>query len=131
MNIEKNSLNPDSFLDYSVFCYNHGDMVKALDYIKTAMKLSDKPKYKKYYGKYLLCLNKGDEALTVFKDILRSESSPIQSSHINYITYYHLAMAYCLISDFENAVSSLDKALSLRDDDEASMYCLNDILITE
>ena len=131
MNIEKNSLNPDSFLDYSVFCYNHGDMIKALDYIKTAMSLSNKPKYKKYYGKYLLCLNKGDEALSVFKDILRSESSPIQGSHISYISYYHLAMAYCLTSDYDNAVTALDKALSLRDDDETSMYCLNDILITE
>ena len=131
MNIEKNSLNPDSFLDYSIFCFNNGDMAKAVDYVKTSLKLSNKIKYKKYYGKYLLFLNKSDDALEVFKDILHTQTSLAENSHLNYINYFNLAMAYYLVSDYDAALISLDKAIALRDDDEIAVFYQNNILINK
>jgi tetratricopeptide (TPR) repeat protein len=81
------------------------------------------PKYQRYYGKYLLFINKGDEALEVFKKL------SLNSSEVNYLTYYHLGYSYYLLSDYDNAKYSFNKALALRDDDETTGFFLNQLLI--
>lgn len=124
-NVENNSLNPDSYLEYSIFCFNNGMIIKSIDNIKTAVKISDKAVYKKYYAKYLLFMNRGDEALKLYKEILKNEGE------INYLSYYHLAYCYYLLSDFDNAKLSIKRATGLRDDDETSSYFLNYLLINK
>lgn len=121
MNIENNSLNPESYFQYSVFNFKNSDFSKAVENINTANKIKTTLKYKKYYGKYQLFLNKGDESLKTFKDILKS-------GEVDYLNYYHLAYSYYLISDYNQAKTSLMKAIGLRDDDEASSFFLNQIL---
>ncbi|HQJ05685.1 MAG TPA: tetratricopeptide repeat protein, partial [Spirochaetota bacterium] len=118
-NVENNSLNPDSYLEYSIFCFNNGMIIKAIDNVKTAVTISDKSIYKKYYAKYLLFMNRGDEALKLFKEILKNEGE------VNYLSYYHLAYCYYLLSDFDNAKLSIKRATGLRGDDETSQYFLN------
>jgi tetratricopeptide (TPR) repeat protein len=120
MNIEANSLNPDSHFMYSVFCFKKNDLKKAVELIKTAINIKNRLNYRRYYGKYLLYLNQGDESLSVFKDILKDD--------VSYINYFHLAYSYYLISDYKQAVTSLRKAVNLRDDDEASGFLLNQVL---
>ena len=122
MNIQRNSLNPDSYFYYSLFNFKNKNILKAIENIKTAMNIKDKLKYKKYYGKYLLFVNQGNEAVKVFKDIIRSEKN-------NYLNHYFLAVAYYMVSDIESAIRSLKIALNLRDDDEVSEYFLNNIFI--
>jgi len=124
-NVENNSLNPDSYLEYSIFCFNNGMIIKAIDNVKTAVTISDKSIYKKYYAKYLLFMNRGDEALKLFKEILKNEGE------VNYLSYYHLAYCYYLLSDFDNAKLSIKRATGLRGDDETSQYFLNYLLINK
>jgi tetratricopeptide (TPR) repeat protein len=121
-NIEKNSLNPDSFFYYSIFNYKNNRASDAINNILTAISIKPKTLYKKYYGKYLLYLNKGDEALSNFREILKNEKN-------NYITFYYLAYCYNMISDYDKAVESLKRVMNLREDDELSLYYLNSILI--
>ncbi len=125
MNIERNSLNPESYSQYSIYNFNNNDILNAVDNIQMALKISDKVKYKKLYAKYLLFLNRGDEAIALYKEILSKEGE------INYLNYYHLAVAYYLINDYEKAINSLKKALALRSDDEVSLYFLSNILINK
>ena len=122
LNIEKNSLNPDTYFYYSIYNFKNSKIYKAIQNIQTALEIADKIKYKKYYGKYLLFLNRGDDALQTFQQIIKKEKN-------NYLIYYYLASAYYIISDFESAVESLKKAIHLREDDEVSSYFLNSILI--
>jgi len=124
-NVENNSLNPDSYLEYSIFCFNNGMIIKAIENIETAVKISEKSIYKKYYAKYLLFMNRGDEALKLYKEILKNEGE------VNYLSYYHLAYCYYLLSDFDNAKLSIKRATGLREDDEASQYFLNYLLINK
>ncbi|HOV13638.1 MAG TPA: tetratricopeptide repeat protein, partial [Spirochaetota bacterium] len=124
MNIENNSLNPESYFLYSVFNFNNGNITKAVDNVLTAIKIKDTPKYKKYYANYQLFLNKGDNALKVFRELLKDGEN-------NFLNYYHLGFSYYLISDFENAKSSFNKTLGLREDDEISSYFLNQLLINK
>jgi len=125
MNIERNSLNPESYSQYSIYKFNNNDILGAVDNIEMALKISDKIKYKKLYAKYLLFLNRGDEALSLYKEILSKEGE------INYLNYYHLAIAYYILNDYEKAINSLKKALGLRDDDEISLYFLSTILVNK
>ncbi|OHD19765.1 MAG: hypothetical protein A2086_10440 [Spirochaetes bacterium GWD1_27_9] len=124
MNVENNSLNPESYFLYSVFCFKNNNISKAIDNVNIAIKIKDTLKYQKYYGKYTLFLNQGDLALKIFKELL-------QKSDINYLNYYHLGYAYYLISDFNNAKTALTKSLGLREDDEVTSYFLNQILINK
>ena len=123
MNIENNSLNPDSHFLYSIFCFKRNNIAKAIDLIKTAISIKNKLNYRRYYGKYLLYLNRGDESLAVFRDILKDD--------VSFINYYHLAYSYFLISDYDQSVISLKKSVNLRDDDEISGFLLNQILINK
>ena len=122
MNIQRNSLNPDSYFYYSLFNFDKKDIQKAIENIKTALNIKEKLKYKKYYGKYLLFTKKGNEAVEVFKEIIKIEKN-------NYLNHYFLAVAYYMISDVEGAIRSLKIALNFRDDDEVSEYFLNNIFI--
>lgn len=124
MNIENNSLNPDSYFYFSIYKFNNNNIQEAVDNIKTAISLSEKLIYKKYYGKYLLFLNKGDKALEIFREIVKKESN-------NHINYYYLANAYYLISNYNKTVESLLKALDIREDDEISSYFLNYVLVNK
>lgn len=125
MNIERNSLNPESYKEYSIYKFNNNDIIGAVDNIETSLKISNKIKYKKLYAKYLLFLNRGDEALSLYREILSKEGE------INYLNYYHLAIAYYLINDYEKAINSLKKSLGLRDDDEISLYFLSNIVVNK
>ncbi len=121
-NIEANSTNPEVFFNYSIFNFNNGNMPRAIDNIKLAISIKDIPKYQKFYGKYLLFINKGDDALKVFKKLSLN-------SEVDYLTYYHLGYSYYLLSDYDNAKYSFNKALALRDDDETTGFFLNQLLI--
>jgi tetratricopeptide (TPR) repeat protein len=123
MNVESNSLNPDSHYQYSIFCFKKNDLKKAVELIKTAINIKNKLNYRRVYGKYLLYQNQGDQSLAVFKDILKDD--------VSFINYYHLAYSYYLISNYDQAAVSLKKAVNLRDDDEASNFLLNQILINK
>jgi tetratricopeptide (TPR) repeat protein len=120
-NIERNSLNPDSFFYYSIFNFNSRKNSDALEIIKSAIKIKNKTIYQKYYGKCLLHANNGKEALAIFMDILKKDKD-------NYLNYYNLANAYFILNDYDNAIKQLEMALRLRDDDEISLYMLNSIL---
>ncbi len=91
-NIEKNSLNPDAFFYYSVFDYKNNRASDAVDNIRTAISIKPESVYKKYLGKYLLFLDRGDEALENFRDILKNEKN-------NYIIFSYVASCYYLISE--------------------------------
>ena len=122
MNIENNSINPETFYYYSLFNFRNKETTEAIENIKSAISIKDKIKYKKVYGKYLLFINTPDLALRIFQDILKKEKD-------NYLIYYYIAYSYLMLSDFDNAVKSLKMALILRNDDEVSEYLLNNILI--
>lgn len=121
LNIERNSLNPNSYFDFSLFQFRQGNLDKAIENILTAIKIDNKIKYQKYYGKYLLFENKGDQAVSVFRKILQQNSN-------DYLSFYHLAFANYLISNYDNTVESLKKALHLRSDDEFSSLLMDLIL---
>lgn len=123
-NVQQNSLNADSYFFYSLFNFRENRVNKAIENIKTAIKIRPKLEYKLFYGKYLLYVNRGDEALANFKEILKSGS-------VDYLNYYHLANAYYLVSGNSRAVVNLDKAMALRDDDEISAYFLDLILVNK
>ncbi len=122
MNIQKNSLNADSYFYYSIFNFDKKDIRKAIENIQTALNLKEKLKYKKYYGKYLLFINNGQAAVDVFREIIKKEKN-------NYLNYYFLATAYYMISDNESSIRSLKIALNFREDDEVSEFFLNNIFI--
>lgn len=121
-NVTLNSLNPDAFFYYSLFAYRHGEIKKAFDNIKIAIELKKKGIYFDYYGKYLLYLDKADEALVNYKMLIKDNKE-------NYVYFYHLASSYYMMSDNDNAYNSLLKALSLRDDDEIIEEMLSELLV--
>jgi|GEM_PF-1341526 len=122
LNIEKNSLNPDSYYYYSIFNFIKKNINDAVTNIKIAINIKDRAKFKKYYGKYLLYLKKGDEALNIFREVVKNDKN-------NYLLYYYLAHSYFLISDYDKSLESLNRVLNLRDDDEFASFFFNQILI--
>lgn len=122
LNINNNSLNPDSYFYYSIFNFENKNINSALENILTAINIKDRVKYKKYYGKYLIFLNQGNEAIKIFQEIIKNEKN-------NYLNYFFLALSYYINSDIESAIRTLKIALNLREDDEISQYFLNNIVI--
>lgn len=120
-NLEKNSLNPDSYFYYSIFKFNNNETIAALENIKRALEIKDRLIYKKYYGKYLLQVKQGDTAINVFREILKKTNDAID--------FYNIALAYNIISNYEKVLESLKRAINLRNDDEIAGYLLNATLI--
>ncbi len=121
-NLRFNSLHYDLYFQYSKFKFKQRLIRDALDMINIALEIKDSLEYKIYKAKYLLYINNPDEALAVYKDVL------IKNSTDNSI-YYNLSHGYNKISDINNAVSSLNKSISLRPDDEIAAFFLDSILL--
>ncbi|MCG8570557.1 MAG: tetratricopeptide repeat protein [Spirochaetes bacterium] len=121
-NIHYNSLNPDAYFYYSVFLFQQDQIPKAIDHIKTAIDIKDNSKYQTYYGKYLLHLDEGDKALAIFEKMIRKKPA-------NFLDFFHLANANILISQYDRALTFLQKAMNLRDDDEVSFLVYDKILL--
>ncbi len=120
-NIRLNSLNPDSFYTYSVYLYKIGEFQKAYIHINTAMQISNKPNYKNFYAKLLLSLNRPDQSVEIFRSLLGNDNDNL--------VFYHLSFGYLMKGDFEQAISSLNRSLLLRSDDEIAARFYDSLLI--
>jgi tetratricopeptide (TPR) repeat protein len=121
MNIEQNSLNPESYYEFSLYKFRSGDIARAIDAIQTAIELKKRIKYVQVYGKYLLYLNRGDEALSRFYELIKNGKK-------DYLLFYHLATAYYLVSNVDATIINLNKCIKMRDDDEIAASFLNGVL---
>lgn len=120
-NVEYNSLNSEGFFDYSLFLFKQKDFAKAMEYIKLALSIKESNKYYSYLGKYYLYISNGDKALDTFRIIL-------DSGDFSSIDYYHIAVAYHMISNYSDSFFNFNRALRLRDDDEIADIFISSLL---